>query len=182
MKILAFSGSNSTSSINQELIKYSAQFFSLPVVIIDLRDYDIPMFSTDEETLNGHANDLMLLYNNIISYDAYMIAIPEHNGNYPAFFKNILDWITRIEQGFFKDKLILLLNASPGTNGGKSVLNIAENSFPFFKGNVIGTFRLPQFATFLVNKEILIEHKTIISELKDVIEKFEKSLMLEYTT
>src|SRR3546814_20113914 len=86
----------------------------------------------------------MELYDTLISYYAYIIAIPEHNGNFPAFFKNIIDWLTRIERGFFKDKPILLLNATPGPTGGRSVLGNAEKLFSFFSGNVIGTFILPR--------------------------------------
>src|SRR3546814_7769 len=119
MKVLAFSGSNSMFSINQELIKYSTQFLHLSCDIMDLRAYEIPMFSIDEEQKKGFSNELMELYDTLISYDAYIIAIPEHNGNFPAFFKNIIDWLTRIERGFFKDKPILLLNATPGPNGGR---------------------------------------------------------------
>jgi len=180
MKILAFSGSNSRTSINQELIKYSTQFLNVPVDIIDLRDYELPMFSIEEEEQNGHSNVLMSLYNTVIGYDAYIIAIPEHNGNFPAFFKNVLDWLTRVERSFFRGKPILLLNASPGPNGGKSVLSIAEKSFPFFDGNVIDTFSLPQFGSFITDKKINIEQTEIIIKINDSIEKFEQSLKFEY--
>src|SRR3546814_6190643 len=95
MKGLAFSGSNSMFSINQEVIKYSTQFVHLSCDIMDLRAYEIPMFSIDEEQKKGFSNELMELYDTLISYDAYIIAIPEHNGNFPAFFKNIIDWLDR---------------------------------------------------------------------------------------
>lgn len=179
MKVLAFSGSNSAFSINQELIKYSTQFLHLPCDIMDLRNYEIPMFSIDEEEQNGFSNELIELYNNLTSYDAYIIAIPEHNGNFSSFFKNIIDWLTRVDRGFFKDKPILLLNAAPGPNGGKSVLSNAEKTFSFFSGNVIGTFVLPQYHSFIINGKIVIEKAELITELNNVIEKLENSLKYE---
>lgn len=180
MKILAFSGSNSTSSINQKLIEYVVQHLQIQTDIIDLRNYDIPMFGIDEEFKKGFPNELQLLYDTLSRYDAYIISIPEHNGNYPAFLKNIIDWLTRVESCFFGGKPILLLNASPGPNGGKSVLSIAEKSFPFFGGNVIDTFILPQFNSLIPNGKI--KQVGIIKELNSVINKFEKVLISEYPT
>lgn len=181
MKVLALSGSNSSASINQELIKYVASLLDAPCDIISLRDYNIPMYSVDEENLREFSVDLESLDKTFKNYDGYIISIPEHNGNFPAFFKNIVDWLTRIERGFFREKPVLLLNASPGFNGGKSVLKIAENSFPFFAGNVIGTFRLPDFGSFFNQGKIEIDNVDLMSELQEVLGKFESSLKLEVT-
>lgn len=87
MKVLAFSGSNSNSSINRELVKYVIQHLKITSELIDLRDYSIPMFSIDSERENGFSNELNSLFNIFSSYDAYIISIPEHNGNYPAFLR-----------------------------------------------------------------------------------------------
>lgn len=178
MRILAFSGSNSSSSINQELIKYSAQFVKLPVDIIDLRNYELPMFSVDEEQRHGYSKTLLSLYNTFIAYDAYMISLPEHNGNYPAFFKNIIDWLSRIERGFFKGKPVLLLNAAPGAHGGKSVLDIARKSFSFFNGQVVETFLLPESGAFVIDGVIKIENSEAKTNLRNALSNFEQALSL----
>jgi chromate reductase len=173
MKVLAFSASNSASSINHELVKYTLQYLKGSSDVINLKDFDIPMYCIDFEKESGFPEGIMALYNVIKSYDAYIISIPEHNGNFPAFFKNILDWLSRIKIGFFDDKPILLLNAAPGLNGGKSVLNIAKKTFSFFAGNVVDTFILSQFASVMVNGKIHIEDSNTINEFNQVIEKFE---------
>jgi len=50
MKILAFAGSNSSTSINKQLVTYtSAQLQEHTVHIIDLNDYEMPLFSIDRE-------------------------------------------------------------------------------------------------------------------------------------
>jgi len=178
MKILAFSGSNSALSINQELIKYSARFVKLPLDIIDLRNYELPMFSVDEEQRNGYSEPLISLYNTFIGYDAYIISLPEHNGNYPAFFKNIIDWLSRLERGFFRGKPVLLLNAAPGPSGGKSVLEIAKTSFSFFNGHVVETFLLPKSGAFVKDGVINIENLEVKTNLKEVLSHFEQALRL----
>jgi NAD(P)H-dependent FMN reductase len=47
-KILAFSGSNSSVSINQRLVKAAAKLVA-GIDVIDLRDYDAPIYSQDIE-------------------------------------------------------------------------------------------------------------------------------------
>ena len=47
-KIIAFSGSNSSVSINQKLIESSAALFEKhEVEVLNLRDYTAPLFSAD---------------------------------------------------------------------------------------------------------------------------------------
>jgi|SRR5690606_16559437 len=176
MKVLAFSGSNSALSINHELLKYCTQFLRFPFDILDLRNYEIPMFNIDLEQEKGFSAELVALYQTLITYDAYIISIPEHNGNFPAFFKNIIDWLTRIERGFFQNKPILLLNAAPGQQGGKSVLQQAEKSFSFFSGNVVGKFILPNFHSFITQDKLDLEKTEMAKELSDLMESFENKL------
>lgn len=170
MRILAFSGSNSSLSLNQKLIRYSAGLVKFPVDIIDLRNYELPMVSVDEEQRNGYPKKLIALHKTFIAYDAYMIALPEHNGNYPAFFKNIVDWLSRIERGFFRHKPVLLMNAAPGSHGGKSVLEIATTSFPFFDGRVVETFLLPDSGALKKEGKEPLQAK---DELRHALSRFE---------
>ncbi|PWJ98484.1 hypothetical protein BC749_105324 [Flavobacterium araucananum] len=54
MKILAFAESNSSSSINKKLITHTASFFENHLVeILDLNDYEMPVFSTDKIAKTG---------------------------------------------------------------------------------------------------------------------------------
>ena len=53
-KLLAFSGSNSSKSINQQLVKHVTSFVkNNKVTVIDLRDYPLPLFSIDIEENEG---------------------------------------------------------------------------------------------------------------------------------
>lgn len=52
-KILAFAGSNSSNSINKQLVEYAATLQE-GIDVIDLRDYDAPIYSIDLEQAERH--------------------------------------------------------------------------------------------------------------------------------
>ncbi|MQP51791.1 MULTISPECIES: NADPH-dependent FMN reductase [unclassified Flavobacterium] len=145
-KIIAFGASSSKNSINKQLATYTAnQFQNVAIEILDLNDYEMPIFSVDKQAENGiHplANDF---YAKIGSADLIIISFAEHNGNFSSAFKNILDWSSRINAKTFQEKPMLLLATSPGARGGSSVLDIATKRFPFQGGIVKGSFSLPSF-------------------------------------
>ena len=145
-KIIAFGASSSKSSINKHLATYTAnQFQNASVEVLDLNDYEMPIYSADKEKENGIHKLAHDFYAKIGSADLILISFAEHNGNYSSAFKNILDWTSRINAKTFQEKPMLLLATSPGDRGGSSVLDIATNRFPFQGGMVKGSFSLPSF-------------------------------------
>jgi chromate reductase len=145
-KILAFGASSSKMSINKQLATYAAhQFKNASVEIVDLNDYEMPIYSIDKEKENGIPQLAHDFYNKIGESDCIVISFAEHNGAYSAAFKNIFDWMSRINGKTFQEKQMLLLATSPGARGGSSVLEIANNRFPFQGGVVKGSFSLPNF-------------------------------------
>lgn len=145
-KIIAFGASNSETSINKQLATYAAnQFENTSIEILDLNDYEMPIFSIDKEKENGIHPLAQEFYSKLGSTDLIIISFAEHNGNYSTAFKNILDWTSRINAKTFQEKPMLLLATSPGARGGSSVLEIASKRFPFQGGIVKGSFSLPSF-------------------------------------
>lgn len=145
-KIIAFGASSSKASINKEFVTYVAyQFQNASTEILDLNNYEMPIFSVDKEKENGIPQLAQDFYAKLGSADLIIISFAEHNGNYSTAFKNILDWISRINAKTFQEKPILLLATSPGARGGSSVLDIATKRFPFQGGIVKGSFSLPSF-------------------------------------
>ena len=120
-------------------------FQNASVEILDLNDYEMPIFSVDKEKENGIHPLAHDFYAKIGSADFIVISFAEHNGNFSSAFKNILDWTSRINAKTFQEKPILLLATSPGARGGSSVLDIATKRFPFQGGIVKGSFSLPSF-------------------------------------
>jgi chromate reductase len=145
-KIIAFAGSSSKTSINKKLATYAAnQFDNAAVEVLDLNDYEMPIYSVDNEKDNGIHALATDFYAKIGSADLIVISFAEHNGNFSTAFKNVLDWTSRINAKTFQEKEMLLLATSPGARGGSSVLDIATKRFPFQGGIVKGSFSLPSF-------------------------------------
>lgn len=169
-KIVALAGSTSSTSINKQLITYSASLIdNCELTILDMREYDSIMYSIDEEK-NGFPDQLKKLSEDLKSYDGFIISLAEHNGSYTAAFKNILDWLSRIEREVFNQKPMLLMSASPGGRGGASVQEAAQSYFPRLGANIITTFLFPKFyENFTDGKIINLELNKV---LKDKIEEF----------
>jgi len=145
-KIIAFGASSSKASINKQLATYAAnQFQNATVEVLDLNDFEMPIYSVDKEKDNGIPQLAQDFYAKLGTADAIVISFAEHNGAYSAAFKNIFDWTSRINAKTFQEKQVLLLATSPGPRGGSSVLEIAKNRFPFQGAVVKGSFSLPSF-------------------------------------
>ncbi|WP_203257930.1 NADPH-dependent FMN reductase [Hyunsoonleella ulvae] len=174
-KIIALGGSNSKNSINKTLAIYAAnKIENAEVSIIDLNDFELPLYGIDYETEYGIPENAVKLSKQIESVDGLVIALAEHNGSYTVAFKNTLDWMSRIDIKVWKDKPILLLATSPGARGGTIVLESAKTYFPFLGGNVVAGFSLPNFyENFLENQITNIELK---QELIDKVHQFEQVL------
>ena len=172
-KIIAFGASSSKQSINKQLATFAAnQFQNVSVEILDLNDYEMPIFSVDKEKENGIHPLAQEFYSKLGSADLIIISFAEHNGNYSSAFKNILDWTSRINAKTFQEKPMLLLATSPGARGGSSVLEIASKRFPFQGGIVKGSFSLPSFyENFdVINGIIHPEYKNQLLEIVNSIE------------
>ena len=145
-KIIAFGASSSKNSINKQLASYAAsQFNGAEIELLDLNDYEMPIFSLDKEAENGIPELATTFFNKLSTADLIIISLAEHNGAYSTAFKNIFDWISRINPKFLNEKPTLLLATSPGPRGGLTVLEIAKNRFPFQGAVIKGSFSLPSF-------------------------------------
>lgn len=170
-KILAFAGSNSSTSINHKFITHLANRINgHDVKIIRLLDFDIPMFSVDRQEANGFPLDIQVLYNLISEHDALMISVNEHNGMVSAFFKNILDWLSRLDRNFLADKKILLVSTSPGARGAKSSLEYTKGILPRFGGQVIESFSFPSFKDNFADNAI--QNEVLNMGIEDVLTTF----------
>ncbi len=145
-KILAFSGSSSSNSINQQLVRMAAtQAATAEVTVIDIRDFPLPVYSIDIEEADGFPDDAHKLKALFSEHDGFLISSPEHNGSMPAIFKNLIDWLSRMGGKIFQDKPVLLMSASPGGGGGRTNLANVETLMPWWGGQVVGTFSVGDF-------------------------------------
>lgn len=158
MKILAFAASNSKHSINKQLVTYACTLLSEhETEVLDLNDYALPLFSEDKEKELGTPELAQAFYHKITAADAVVISFAEHNGVYTAAFKNLFDWVSRINQKVYQHKPMVLLATSPGKGGAKNVLNLAETATPHFAGDVKAVLSIPSFYdNFDIEKQQLL--------------------------
>ncbi|WP_109830142.1 NADPH-dependent FMN reductase [Reichenbachiella versicolor] len=174
-KIIAFGASSSKTSINKTLaVHVASKVADTSITVIDLKDYHLPLYSVDVEAEIGIPEEARKFDEIIKSADGLIISLAEHNGTYTAVFKNLLDWLTRIDMNVWKGKPMLLMATSPGQRGGASVLAAAKSYFPFMQGNIIADFALPSFYDNYSSAGI--SNKKLASELNDKVELFEQSL------
>lgn len=179
-RILAFAGSNSSDSINKKLVTYAASHFAdEETIILDLNEFDLPIYSKQLEASDGHSENAQRFLQEIKASDGIIISLAEYNGAYTSVFKNLFDWMSRIEQKLFFGKPLLLMATSPGGRGGKSVLEMAADRFPRHDANVVATFSLPAFNDNF--SEGRIANDELDGELKDKLNIFKKELIHEHT-
>mgnify|MGYP003587053715 FL=1 len=167
MKILAFAGSNSKNSINKELLNYTVnQLNDAEIDLVDINDFEMPIYSIDRQLENGFPKLAEDFYQKIQNSDGVIVSLAEHNGNFSVALKNILDWVSRIEMGYLKDKKLLLLSTSPGSYGGGNVMDVATKYFEMFaSGEVVASSTFPFFNDNFQNGEIVNE------ELKNTVDE-----------
>jgi len=145
-KILVLGASNSSKSINRKLANYAArQMQDAELTSLDLNDFEMPIYSIDREKANGIPAPAYAFKKYIEQAGGIVISFAEHNGGFTAAFKNLLDWVSRIEKSIWLDKPMFLLATSPGGRGGKTVLENAKSRFGYMGGRVSCIFSLPSF-------------------------------------
>ncbi|GAL03859.1 hypothetical protein JCM19237_2010 [Photobacterium aphoticum] len=146
MKILAFGATNSKRSINKMLAFYAAQQIeNAEINLIDLNDYEMPIYSEEREEEHGIHALAHQFFNDISEADLIIVSFAEYNGTYTAAYKNIFDWASRIDMKLFQNKPVLMLATSPGPGGAQSVLAAAIASAPYIAADVIGAISLENF-------------------------------------
>ena len=124
-RILVFAGSARSASLNKRLAATAAraaQAAGAQVTLIDLRDFELPLYDGDLEQrgLPPKLAELKALFQ---QHHGLLLACPEYNGSISPLLKNTLDWVSRPAPGekplaCYEGKVAGLLAASPGALGG----------------------------------------------------------------
>lgn len=168
--ILAFAGSNSSTSINHELVKYTvSQIKNFDIQLLKMSEMPFPMYSIDAEKNDGFKNSLIELHEDIKKAAGLIISVNEHNSNPSAYFKNLLDWLSRLDRKFLDNKKILLMSTSGGERGGQGALTTVKNLLPRFGADIVDTFSLPFFNTNfsdskIVDTDLKTEHLKVLND------------------
>ena len=128
-QLLIFAGSTRQQSFNRKLAHATAAIArdaGASVTVLELSDFDIPLYNADLEA-EGTPADVVRLKQALFDHPAWIICSPEYNGSYTALLKNTLDWASSPVKNHaywsdsskpFAGKVVGLLSASPGALGG----------------------------------------------------------------
>lgn len=172
--ILSLAGSNSSTSINYKLVKHTSSLIEgHEIRLLNMARYPFPMYSEDEEK-QGYSNSLVELKNDIQRADAIILSVNEHNSNPSAYFKNVIDWLSRLERKFLLDKKVLLMSTSGGKRGGIGSIGVIESLLPRFGAEIISTFSLPSFhenfnADGITDNSLKIEHQKALDAFLETL-------------
>jgi NAD(P)H-dependent FMN reductase len=125
-RLLAFSGSARTGSLNKKLIRIAvtaAREAGAAVTELDFRDLPLPLYDGDLEATDGFPDNAHVLKQLMQEHDGFLISCPEYNSSITPLLKNAIDWASRAEEGetplvAFRGKVAALFAASPGALGG----------------------------------------------------------------
>ncbi|MGB0897376.1 MAG: NADPH-dependent FMN reductase [Flavobacteriaceae bacterium] len=174
-KVIALGGSNSVNSINKTLAIHTANMLNeVEVKVLDLNDYNLPLYGIDLENENGIPQEAHDLLSEIKKTDGIVLSLAEHNGAYSTAFKNAFDWMSRIDGKLWSEKPMLLLATSPGARGGATVLEIAKGRFSYMGGHIVSDLSFPSFFDNL--KDGVVVDDTLNSQLKAAVEKLQAAL------
>jgi NAD(P)H-dependent FMN reductase len=144
MNILAFAATNSRQSINRALIDHAVSRLhgiapGMEIETLDMNDYEMPIYSIDRERDDGIPNLARDFFARIGAADAVLVSFAEHNGFVTAAWKNVFDWMSRIEMKLWQGKPVAMLAASPGPRAGANVLASQQMLAPHFGADPRGT-------------------------------------------
>ena len=97
MDVLGISGSLRKESTNTKALNIALRFAreaGAAVRAVDLAQMTIPIYSEDIKT---PPQDLLILQSVLFETDVILIASPEYNHSIPGGLKNVLDWLSVME-------------------------------------------------------------------------------------
>lgn len=152
MRVLAFAATSSRNSINRSLVEFAAAQSQtdlgpdVQIDFLDLNDYEMPIYSIDREHEIGIPVKAQAFFDTIGAADALLVSFAEHNGSTTAAWKNIYDWMSRIEMKPWQGKPMVMLAATPGPHAGASVVGAQEKLAPYSGANIRGKHGVGEWA------------------------------------
>lgn len=171
-KIVAFSGSLSSNSINRKLVELvGSRITDHEVQHLNLANYPLPLYSSQTENELGLPENANELYSLFGEADGFIVSVPEYNSSLPAGFKNMVDWLSRNPEKVFRGKPVLLMSTSPGGRGGRGVLDHLESTMPYWGAKLDGIFSLPKFGEHYSEQGLADEYDDDLNDKINILLK-----------
>src|SRR5699024_6154374 len=110
-------------------------------------------------------------------YNAIILAVTEHNLTVSSFLKNIIDWLSRMDDQILAGKKILLMSTSEDESGSKNALAYMENVLPTFGAKVVESFSLPKFSANYDEEANTLKNEVMLLGLMGVISNFKGDII-----
>ena len=173
--MLAFVGSNSSKSINEQLTKSVLKELNVMHTFVDLKALDIPLFSEDLEREIKSPKGIVSLKDQIEAFEHIFITTNEHNGNLSAFFKNIIDWLSRTDKSFLQGKKVFILSTSNGKRGGLGANESLQKMIERFGCEVYESYAFSSFSENFNKETQQITNKDFLQEIDNKLNRILKS-------
>ena len=173
--MLVFVGSNSSRSINEQLTKSVLKELNVTHTFLDLKTLDIPLFSEDLEREIKSLKGIVSLKEQIEAFEHIFITTNEHNGNLSAFFKNILDWLSRADKSFLQGKKVFILSTSNGKRGGLGANESLQKMIERFGCEVYESYAFSSFSENFNKETQQITNKDFLQEIDNKLNRILKS-------
>lgn len=172
-QIIAFGASNSKASINKTFATFAgSQLEGIDLEVLDLNDFKLPLYSIDDQVETGIPQAALSFFDKIKKSDGIIVSLAEYNGLHTVAFKNLWDWISRIEgMSIWGGKPMLLLSTSPSRKEANYVTKVSLELFPAFGANIIASFVLPSFNHFFKEDKIVEEKYAL--KFQSELQKFQ---------
>ena len=131
-KILVIPGSLRTGSHNAKLAAQAAYEFAkagVEVTRVSLIDYPLPIYDADLQVKSGVPKNAVNLKRMMAAHHGILLVTPEYNSSIPALLKNMLDWVSRVQDPHemrgqvFRQRTFAIAAASESRLGGTRALS-----------------------------------------------------------
>jgi len=143
-KILIISATSGNNLILSKKIEKICFTFNVNSELINLEDYDIPLYTPIEQK-KTIPKDIQLILKKFINAQGFIFCAPEYNGSIPPILTSMIAWLSVITKEWrlvFNGKLALIATHSGG--GGNNFIQSLKIQL-----NHLGTIVLPR--TIVVN-------------------------------
>jgi chromate reductase, NAD(P)H dehydrogenase (quinone) len=122
INVIAIHGSLRKGSFNHALARTLPKLAPPDMKITEAPAWNtIPIYNADDQSATGIPAAVKTLSDAIRAADGVIIVSPEYNYGLPGGLKNVIDWVSRIENQPFKDKPVAIQSATAGPLGGGRV-------------------------------------------------------------
>ena len=139
-----------------------------------MNDFELPLYGIDYEMEHGIPANAQKFLDIIKASNGIVLSLAEHNGAYATVFKNLFDWMSRLDGKLWSNVPMFLMATSPGGRGGETVLEIAKGRFPYMGGNIISDFSFPDFGQNFSDEGIT--DAALRRTFEKSVEAFERSI------